>query len=187
MSDFSRVRRQQILREAEGCLDLMLLCPDRWQPQPATRDVLAERTLQLLDQEPFNGSQRARALYLKGQVFRAMERYDEAVVPLRKSAEQDPENIHIWLALGWCYKRCGRLDLAIQALERALAADDTEAIIFYNLACYWSLAKNPKLALPYLARAFDLDPAYRDHVATESDFDAIRNHPDFQQLTSVIV
>ena len=74
-----------------------------------------------------------------------------------------------------------------QLLEEALMADSSEAIIHYNLACYWSLAGNSKLALAYLSRAFELDSSYRDFVAKESDFDPIRSHPDFQALTSVIV
>ena len=106
---------------------------------------------------------------------------------LREAAEIEPQNIHIRLSLGWCYKRCRRLDLAIQALEEALEADASHAIIHYNLACYWSLAGNVKLAVAYLAQAFDLEPEYRDLVQDERDFDPIRNHPHFQALTAVIV
>ncbi|HEY2413907.1 MAG TPA: hypothetical protein VGI40_16770, partial [Pirellulaceae bacterium] len=60
-------------------------------------------------------------------------------------------------------------------------------IVHYNLACYWSLAGNVKLAVAYLSQAFDLEPEYRDLVQHEADFDAIRNHPHFQALTAVIV
>jgi Flp pilus assembly protein TadD len=116
-----------------------------------------------------------------------MRKYQEAINVLERAAELDPENIHVWLALGWCYKRIGRLDLAIQSLEEALAVEESQASVYYNLACYWSLAHNSKLALAYLSQALDLDPSYRDLVARESDFDPIRDDPGFRDLTSVIV
>ena len=34
----------------------------------------------------------------------------------------------IWLALGWCYKRTNRLDLAIEALEEGLTVAPDEAM-----------------------------------------------------------
>jgi hypothetical protein len=49
------------------------------------------------------------------------------------------------------------------------------------------LANNAKLAIAYLSRTFDIDPCYRDLVANEKDFDTIRHHPSFLELTSVIV
>jgi hypothetical protein len=44
-----------------------------------------------------------------------------------------------------------------------------------------------KFAIRFLEQAFELDPAYRDLVAHEHDFDPIREHPRFQELMSVIV
>ena len=116
-----------------------------------------------------------------------LEQYGEAIAPLTAAKEAEPENIHILLTLGWCYKRIDRIDAAIQALEDALAVCPDEAIIHYNLACYWSLAENVPLALVYLSQSFDLDPKYRDIVAEEPDFDQLREHPEFVTLTSVIV
>ena len=46
--------------------------------------------------------------------------------------------LSLWLALGWCYKRIGRIDLAIESLEEALSIEPNDALIHYNLACYWS-------------------------------------------------
>ena len=99
----------------------------------------------------------------------------------------DPESIVIWLALAWCYKRVERLDLAIDALEHALLADDQQALVHYNLACYWALSENPGLAVANLSLAFELDPSYRDRVTSERDFDPIRNDPQFRALLSSVI
>ena len=185
MAEYQRIRREVILREAEGYLDLLMGFPAAWSLSSEVRDRLAQRALAALATLDKTAGRRADALHLTGQLLRVMERYREAIVPLQQAAEFDPENIHIWLALGWCQKRNGRLDLAIQSLEEALAADGSQAIIYYNLACYWSLAGNAKLCVAYLSRALDLDPNYRDLISDESDFDPIRDHPHFQALTSV--
>lgn len=187
MSELKRVRRKQILREAEGYLDLVTACADELQLTNKVRDRLAQRAIDTLARLDPHSQERAEALYLRGQALRIMERHGSAIEVLGQAAEVDHDNIHVWLALGWCHKRIGRLDKAIESLEEALQVDDQQAIIHYNLACYWSLAKNVKWAVEYLERAFELDPTYRDRVPQEHDFDPIRSHPRFQELLSVIV
>jgi tetratricopeptide (TPR) repeat protein len=187
MSDPQRIRRQQILREAEGYLDLITVFGDRMPCRPDVRDVLAQRVVDTLARIENPGGLKGHMLFLRGQALRAMEEFVQAVPPLREAAELEPQNIHIRLSLAWCYKRCRRLDLAIQTLEEAIEADPGYAIIHYNLACYWSLAGNAKLAVKFLSQAFDLEPNYRDLVPHERDFDPVRNHPHFQALTVVIV
>ncbi len=187
MADYDRIRRQQVLREAEGYLELLLAGHTLGPLSTSRRDHVAEHVLGLLRQTRFFGKPLSTALLLEGQALKLMERYREAIAPLARSAEIDPQNLHVWLALGWCHKRTGRLDLAIESLERALDLQDSDAIVPYNLACYWSLAGNRKLALIYLAQALELDPNYREMVSDEPDFDPIRNDPDFQALTAVIV
>jgi tetratricopeptide (TPR) repeat protein len=128
-----------------------------------------------------------RACYLLGEAFRELSRYEEALLPLQRSADLMPDDIHVWLALGWCYKRTGQLAKAIEALEKALLFESGEAILHYNLACYWSLARNRTLALQYLSTALEMDCNFRDIVADESDFDPLRHDADFIALTSVNV
>ncbi|MHB8969205.1 MAG: TPR end-of-group domain-containing protein [Pirellulaceae bacterium] len=192
MVNYQRMRRQQSIREAEGYLDLATGFADQWPLSAETlsaelRARLAQRALDAL--APFSEStgQRAQILYLNGLAYRAMHRYAEAVPHLKAAAELDPDNIVAWLALGWCYKRIDHLDDAIRSLESALATDQREAIIHYNLACYWSLTGDADRALSYLSQSFDIDPQYRELVADESDFDPIRSLPDFQALMGVIV
>ncbi len=187
VADYQRIIRQQALREAEGYLDLAIGFAEQWPLSAPLRTRLAQRALAALQRLSGIRGQRAHALYLTGQAYRVMHRYHEAVPPLAAAAEIDSENIFIWLALAWCYKRTNRLDLAIESLENALAADAQEAILHYNLACYWSLAGNPTIALRYLAQSFDIDSSLRELVANESDFDPIRDLPDFQSLVTAIV
>lgn len=187
MAEYDRVHRQQVLREAEGYVELASVGGSMYSVAKDARDRLAQRALSVLEGTRFSGRSLAQAMYLRGQALRVMERWREALEPLGKAAELDPRNLHVWLAMGWCHKRTGRLDLAIQALEEALSLESSEAIIHYNLACYWSLAGNRKLALAYLAQALEIDPNYRDLIAAEPDFDPIRSDPDFRALASVIV
>lgn len=171
MSSHDRVRRQQLLMQAEGYLEL----------------GMARHALDVLDRWGDPATLPDHALYLKGQSLRELGRYREAIGPLARAAKGDPRNVSIWLALGWCYKRTGKLDRAIESLEEALVVEPDDALVHYNLACYWSLACNKRQALAYLARAFDLEDEYRSLVAGESDFDAIRDDPAFQALVRVAV
>jgi Flp pilus assembly protein TadD len=181
-----RLARDRVIREAEGYLELMLACADRWELEPAVRDRIGHRALKTLARLEPGERQRAHVLYLQGLAYRSMECYDEAVMPLQVAAAMQPNNVHIRLTLGWCYKRMGQLPLAIEALKEALAAEPREAIIHYNLACYCSLSGDLELALTHLEIAFDLDAEYRRLAEHERDFDPIRRHPSFLELTGVV-
>ncbi len=166
-----RVRLNKLQREAEGYLELGL-------PQLA---------LDSLTRLHGSSATCSSTLYLKGEALRALGRWEEALSVLQEVAVLEPENIHVWLALGWCQKRMGRLDLAVRSLRRALEADPAEAILHYNLACYLSLAGKKREALERLSRALTLDPHYRDLIDGESDFDPLRDDPDFQALLTAMV
>ena len=187
MSSRDRIRRQQILREAEGYLDLAMMFNEAWMLEPERRYSLAARSLATLERLNGTAADEAEALFLRGQALRAMDRFREALAPLQLAVQLDPKNVDIYLALAWCYKRTGQLKKAIESLEEALAVDSDAAILHYNLACYWSLAKNKRKAIQFLSQALSLDENYRHLIDTEPDFDPIRNDPGFQSLISVIV
>lgn len=169
MTHLERVRRQQIVRQAEGYLEL----------------EMPEHALATLDQfSPELAPNEAH--YLRGEALRMLERYAEAIAPLKRASEEMPSKLYVWLALGWCYKRIGRIDLAIESLEESLEIEPPDAIVYYNLACYWSLAGNKRQALLFLAQAIERDGKYREMVGDEPDFDPIRNDPTFLALTRLI-
>ncbi len=160
------IRATKAQREAEGYLELNL-------PQQAL-----EALSRLGEPSELN----AQGQYLYGEALRSMQRYGEALAPLCEAIKGDPENVHAYFALGWCYKRTGQLGQAIAALQRARKKSPEEALVHYNLACYFSLAGQKQRALRSLSRALEIDPDYRILVDDESDFDPLRPDPEFQAL-----
>lgn len=187
MTSVERVRRKQIIREAEGYLELISLFEDRWQLDPELRIRLADRAIECLGEITNPQGFKPHILFLKGQAHRLAGRYPEAVDCLEQSTRLDSENLHALLALGWCYKRVDRIDMAIKALQDAVALEPESAISHYNLACYWALTGNVSQTVRELGIAFDLDNKYRERVASEADFDLVRESPHFQALLSVNV
>jgi tetratricopeptide (TPR) repeat protein len=93
-----------------------------------------------------------------------------------------PTDTRVALALGWCYKRTNRLAQAIDSLERALREHPDNALLHYNLACYWSLAGNSAKALDELLLALEFDAELRALIANEPDFHHLRGNPAFERL-----
>ena len=174
---FYELKRRQRIRTAEGALELLSSFPEGWQPQRDHRDRLAHNALNVLHGLRTTERTRGHVEYLRGELYRVMECYQDAVLPLQRASLHDPENLRPYLALGWCYKRIGRFDLAIQALEDAMEFAAEDAIVHYNLACYHSLSGKKSLAIQFLSQAIELDPSYREMVASERDFDPIRDDP----------
>ena len=134
MGKQTRIQRQ-LIEEVAGYLDLATVLTDRYPLTRETRDRIAKRALDTLGRLGEDYRQSAIGLHYEGQAYRVMERYSDAISPLRAARDADPENINVLLTLGWCYKRINRIDAAIESLEDALAIEPDEAIILYNLAC----------------------------------------------------
>jgi tetratricopeptide (TPR) repeat protein len=167
MSQIIRDRIKRQLDEAEGYL--MLNMP--------------LRALEILESRADWATMQFEASFLTGEALRSLERYREALKPLEVAAKLRPADVAVAIALGWCYKRTHRLAQAIDALERAGRDNPDEALLHYNLACYWSLAGNVSKALDELTAALDVEPGLRSLIADESDFDQLRGNPDFERLT----
>jgi tetratricopeptide (TPR) repeat protein len=166
MSRISRDQIRRLLDEAEGYLMI----------------DLPRRSLQILDSRSDWSGMPFEANLLRGEALRSLDRYREALKPLEIAANLRPSDMRVALALGWCYKRTNRLAQAIDALQRALLAHADEPLLYYNLACYWSLAGNSSKAVDALTSALELDPDLRSLIAEESDFDQLRGKPEFDRL-----
>ena len=121
-------------------------------------------------------------LMLRAEALRSLHQFDEALAPLLRVADRDPDAVDARMAIGWCQKRLGRLDLAIEALEEAAKAEPYNALVQYNLACYFSLQNDKSRAMTHLAHALAIEPDLRKLIDEESDFDNVRSDPDFKAL-----
>lgn len=175
-----------VLREIEGYLELIMVLADRFPLQQDTRDPIALRVLEILDQLPEENQQDAECLYYRGEALRAMKLYEEALHYLELATRQHPGQIHTWLAIGWCEKRCRRVDQAIEALQQALEVDPEDTLVQYNLACYWSLLGDVEQAVYFLGEASSNDPHYLTLIDDENDFDLVREDPRFQELVDLM-
>ena len=170
MCNSLRERIHRVRREAEGYLELGM---------PKHALVALQRHGKIVHND-------ARGCYLMGECLRELRCYREAIFPLRRSLELIPDDIHVRMALAWCYKRVGHLQRAIDSLEPAVDVEPGSAILHYNLACYWSLASNRREALRYLANALNIDGNFRDFIPDEPDFDSLRSDPVFKDLTQIL-
>ena len=158
------IRRK--LHEAEGYLEL----------------DLPSHALRILQSRNEWSGQHFEACLIKGEALRRLDRLRDAISPLETAARLRPGDSRVALALAWCYKRTNRLAQAIDALDRSRREHPENALLHYNLACYWSLAGQPSRALIELNIALDLEPELRSLIADESDFGNLRGNSDFERL-----
>jgi len=185
MATVNQVKRRQHIQVAEGYLELAEMFDDRWPLTQERRKRLAERAIETLAEIRNPLGLKPQILYLKGQAHRIAGRLNLAIRNFRKSANLDPDSLHTYLALAWCYKRTEELDKAIEAMIIGLRLEPDSAIVHYNLSCYSALANDAERALVHLTIALDLNPEYSKLIPCEQDFDPIRNLPKFQEIAHV--
>lgn len=185
MTAMTRNRRQAILRQASGYVELAELLVDPHLPTPAAAVRVLDRAIATLDELPEPTRSTPEALLLEGEALRAAERWEEAIVPLGRVAAEAPHHAAAWLAIGWCHKRLGRMQEAVDALAQGLSHSPLQPILHYNLACYLSLMGQVPAAVEHLTQAIAIDRRFRDLTLDEPDFDPIRSDPRFVAVLDV--
>lgn len=186
MSKINKIRRQQLIRQAEGYLDLVMCLEDRWTLPDSLIKSMTTKALDALDKLEESAGRRSHVAFLRGQAFRIRNEFENAISAFWTSLETDSENVHTHLGMAWCYKRLNELDLAIESLTSAFEMDPGNPIISYNLACYWALNGNVTQCCEFLVLAIELDDKFRELVDSESDFESVRNHPQFLSVISAL-
>ncbi|HXY36473.1 MAG TPA: tetratricopeptide repeat protein [Planctomycetaceae bacterium] len=123
--------------------------------------------------------------YLRGQALRIAGRFEEALVALSNAREKRPDDLDVMMAQAWCYKRTDQLPRAISTMEEAYRAHPKVPVVLYNIACYYALAGDKMQALSWLGRALRMEAGLQKLIADESDFNSLRNDPDFQYIAKL--
>jgi tetratricopeptide (TPR) repeat protein len=77
------------------------------------------------------------------------------------------------------YWGTGEFDKAVAELSAVTEKHPEEAGVLYNLACAESMDGRTADAVTHLRRAIELDSSFRELAEKDSDFDPIRDDPEF--------
>ena len=166
MSDSVSTKQQRALEAAQGYLTLEL-------PDAALREL---RSFVAEVETP------VACWQLRAEAHRANGHWDDSLNCFERALPHVERPVDVLMGMAWCFKRTGRLDKAIDAMRQAYQASPKQAIVLYNLACYFSLAGEKEESLSWLGRALRLDRSLRKLIPDETDFNPIRNDLDFQYL-----
>jgi tetratricopeptide (TPR) repeat protein len=99
---------------------------------------------------------------------------------------RDPKYVEALQILGDHYTQRGRFDNSLQVDQRLSRLEPGNPLVFYNLACSYSLNSEYSLAAVALDRALNL--GYRDFkwLARDPDLRPLRKHPLYRSIESKI-
>ena len=100
MTAMPRHRRQAILREASGYIELGELLVQQDTPLPPSGQRLLHRALDLLALLPDPTRLTAIAKLLEGEALRALGRWQESLAAFHMVADQEPKRLEAWLGMG---------------------------------------------------------------------------------------
>ncbi len=119
---------------------------------------------------------------LRGDALRAKLEHHRALECFQRAHELDPKSLDALLGMAWCFKRTDRLDQSIESMRIAYQHHPTVPLVLYNLSCYYALANDKDHALSWLGRALRMNRSMVKLIPEETDFDSLRDDPDFQHL-----
>jgi len=99
----------------------------------------------------------AKAAELKGDLARAHDNYQEAIVYYQKALRTDPKNVGIWNKMGIAELKLKNRGAAKKDFQKALKYDPRNVSALNNLGAVAYLDKKYKLAVQYLKKALELD------------------------------
>jgi tetratricopeptide (TPR) repeat protein len=99
---------------------------------------------------------------------------------------RDPEYIEALQLLGDHYTQRGSFDQGLQVDEKLSRLEPQNPLVFYNLACSYSLIGEVDAAATALEKALTL--GYRDFkwLAKDPDLRTLRKHPVFREIEAKI-
>ena len=119
----------------------------------------------------------------RGNALGNLGRWEEAIASYDKALEIKPDYHDAWFNRGVALANLGRFEEAIASCDKALEFKPDDPGVFYNKACCYALHGQADLSIQNLQRAINLNPdKYREMAKTDSDFDKVRSHSQFQAL-----
>ena len=99
---------------------------------------------------------------------------------------RDPDYVDALQLLGDHYTQRGRFTDGLKVDERLARLEPGNAVVFYNLACSYSLTDQFDRAALALERAFQLGYTDFDWLSKDPDLDKLRRQPQFREIQAKI-
>jgi adenylate cyclase len=135
-----------------------------------------------------------RVMPILAQTYQRLGRIDESREMARRAIEcaeralvRNPD-VPLAATLGaGCLIRLGQRERALEWMARALTIAPEDPLTLYNVACDYALLGELDLALDVLARWKPrANPSTRAWMRQDTDFDALRDHPRFQEFLATL-
>ena len=123
----------------------------------------------------------------KKKISRTQEReLDVQIGFIEGIVRRDPAYVDALQLLGDNYTKRGRYNEGLEVDERLAKLDPQNALVFYNLACSYSLTDQFDRAVKALKKAIKL--GYRDFnwLAKDPDLRKLRKHPSYQDIAETV-
>jgi mannose-6-phosphate isomerase-like protein (cupin superfamily) len=95
----------------------------------------------------------------------------------------DPVGWELWSPLRPLYEAGEHAEVVTRGRE-LIASNPQSGLLFYNVACCESLTGQTAEALEHLRTAIELSEQFRNYAKNDSDLDAIRGEPAFDEIVA---
>jgi predicted Zn-dependent protease len=146
--------------------------PDRQHCQAASGYVqlgmFLEANAELDEIDPFNRAA-PEVLALRIAIYRGLEKWELMQEIARRLAHFQPDDIQWTVSLAFATRRANSIQAAKEVLLKAEARFPKDAVIKYNLACYFCQTGDIHNAKNYLKKAFGIDLSWRLVALEDAD------------------
>ena len=108
-------------------------------------------------------------LALRVAIYRGLKKWELMAAISKRLAEFQPNDVQWTVSFAYAVRRANSIEAAKEILLEAEQKFPKEAVIKYNLACYFCQLGNLETAKNYLKRAFEIDPNWRLQALEDED------------------
>jgi tetratricopeptide (TPR) repeat protein len=130
----------------------------------------ADSELEKID--PFNRAA-PEILALRIEIYRGLEKWELMAQLAKRLTEFLPDDPQWPLSLAYATRRADSIQAAKEVLLNVESKFPKEAIIKYNLACYFCQTADIEIAKSYLKKAFEIDSSWRVAALDDEDLEPL--------------
>ena len=124
--------------------------------------------------------------YNEGNKLLASKKWKEAITNYQMALKHDEKLLEVYINLSVAQFRVEDFDQAFLTLQKLKNFQPQNPSLFYNLACYYSLTKQPEFGIVAIQKAVQLGFRNFQTLKTDPDLENLRNNQTYiEWLTSL--